>query len=833
MAGKIFKYSVILGLVLVVLILGGSVAAGYFFGRDIQEIRLGSASAERDAEGIWQLRAPDRESLWHAVGYLQAHDRYFQIELTRHAALGRLAEIFGQEAVSRDRLSRAMAAIAYEEFQKKSPTSDLYRSAQRFADGVNEWRASERASSPVEFRFLNLNLSELPAWEPWHVYAISFYQAWLFSYDLADENRHAELLSLKGPSWVKFFDEREIAQDGINLYAQSSVRDHLKKPAAGFDSARFARALGAPSQWESLNSMYKIPAAAPDERSAGNVSRIPFELQLGASNAWIGYNPDRKLGPLLCNDPHLNLMWPSSMYPIKYVMGEVRSNGWMLPGQPFLVMGGSEDPRRIYAWGITLANYANVQDRVPLSPAQRDAGRTLVSRIRVRDPHTYESRVLSFNEKWTPWGPVASEWFEPNDPAAAAAPWAIDWMGFRGAEPPYEFFLSQNFDLGIDTPNAIAQRWQSPVVNFHWAVKDKTSAKSHWGHIMTGMIFSGPTRAVSAAKDRTYYAADSSLSGVSFLSSANQQVWDTSTSARLAPEWGSPLRARRIEAKREENFNSLGHSQIDEHSMINRSFVRWARARLDVSRLCAEGPSEFLDRCQHDLAQLDTWDGAMNQNDWRPSLAALWISHLKWRFWITKDASTRSAELSNRSEREIAAFVRWGRSGASQKLIWNLTQNPAFADELRKNFKLDLNELVRSAFSESFALLEASLGQDRKLWNWGNLHRVAWQHPMLRTLGPNLPFVGPPVDGADDAPQRASSEWDPRYPLLFPVIHGAVQRTCYDLSGPSLAMRWTSVSGPSGNPFSRWSQTFSREAYFARKWVDDKLMNADKAAKKE
>jgi acyl-homoserine lactone acylase PvdQ len=817
---KIVKYTFISCLSLLALLFVGSFLAGLYFGRDIEAIEHGQIKATRDAEGIWSIEATDKEILWHSFGFVQSQDRYFQIELTRHAALGRLSEIFGDESVNRDRLTRVMAGMALRDFSKAPKDGSLYLSAAAFASGVNEWRTSEHQSTPVEFRVMGLKVEDLPEWQPWHVYAISVYQAWVFSYDLADENRQQELLAVKGKAWVDFFDGREVSLDGVSLYEQKSIRPYLKKPKQGFSVSEFLKPIPFPSEIERVQKTYGIEGST--EKTTQNFPRIPTELQLGASNAWIAYSPKRNLGPILCNDPHLNLMWPSSLYPIKYSIGDMHSVGWMLPGQPFLVMGAIDNAERSYAWGITLANYANTQDRVYLSEQDFEKAKVFETKIRVRDTKTYKEKILSFEERWTPRGPVGSDWFE-SDAGNQGRPWAIDWVGFRGAKPPYAYFLEQNFDLSIDTPNSVAANWQTPVVNKHWISKIKSSGKSTWGHIVSGMIFSSTGPKISTAQNRSYYSSDSSREGQTFLSSANQQIWSAAESRPLAKEWGSPLRAAQIKSKQEDNFNTLGFSQVDDHSKLGLQFVRWARQKLSVTRLCSEGTGDTISRCQQDLSTLDSWDGSMDQNDWRPSLVSLWSSHLKWKLWVLQNASVRGSLITTLSDREMKLFVQWARSGASQKLLWDMTVDASFSAKLKAQFNLDLGNLLQSSFTESFSMLENSLGMDRKLWSWANLHRVAWQHPMLRVLGPNLPFVGPPVSGSDDSPQRSSSEWDPRFPLLFPVVHGAVQRTCFDASGDKLKIKWTGVSGPSGNPFSKWSKTFSNEYFFKSKWVEELL----------
>src|SRR6476646_1157522 len=52
-----------------------------------------------DAFGIPHISAVSAADGWTAVGYLQARDRLWQMELYRRAASGHLAELFGQDLV--------------------------------------------------------------------------------------------------------------------------------------------------------------------------------------------------------------------------------------------------------------------------------------------------------------------------------------------------------------------------------------------------------------------------------------------------------------------------------------------------------------------------------------------------------------------------------------------------------------------------------------------------------------------------------------------------------------------------------------------------------------
>jgi penicillin amidase len=61
---------------------------------------------ERDALGVVTIAAADRADAAYALGFAHAQDRFFQMDLSRRMAAGRLAELFGDIALDSDRLHR-------------------------------------------------------------------------------------------------------------------------------------------------------------------------------------------------------------------------------------------------------------------------------------------------------------------------------------------------------------------------------------------------------------------------------------------------------------------------------------------------------------------------------------------------------------------------------------------------------------------------------------------------------------------------------------------------------------------------------------------------------
>src|SRR5712671_7104963 len=60
----------------------------------------------RDGDGVPLITAADDEDAAFGLGFAHAQDRLFQIELMRRNGAGRLAELFGAQAIDTDRQVR-------------------------------------------------------------------------------------------------------------------------------------------------------------------------------------------------------------------------------------------------------------------------------------------------------------------------------------------------------------------------------------------------------------------------------------------------------------------------------------------------------------------------------------------------------------------------------------------------------------------------------------------------------------------------------------------------------------------------------------------------------
>ena len=107
----------------------------------------------RDEWGVPHIYAQNDDDLFFAQGYVMAQDRLWQMEMWRRWREGRLAEIFGPEALDYDRRTRLMKFRGpFDENEWTSYHPDAHRLFTAHAAGVNAWVEQNRDNLPLELQ---------------------------------------------------------------------------------------------------------------------------------------------------------------------------------------------------------------------------------------------------------------------------------------------------------------------------------------------------------------------------------------------------------------------------------------------------------------------------------------------------------------------------------------------------------------------------------------------------------------------------------------------------------------------------------------------------------
>src|SRR5437763_142707 len=271
----------------------------------------------RDRWGVAHIYAQNQHDLFFAQGFVVAQDRLFQMELWKRSGEGRLAEILGAAALSRDvnaRLLRYRGGLAAE---YRSYAPDTKEILEAFTDGINAFIADRKRPNgpglPVEFRIAGF---EPENWKPED--CLNRMAAFSMTGNAFRELQHAQLVAAVGT---------EKAGELLNLDPVVALDPAPNADFSGL-SARLLTAL------------------------VGSDTRIEFSGKaLAESNNWTISGKLTETGkPLLANDPHRVIAVPSLRYIVHLV-----APGWDVigSGEPALP-GVSIGHNRNIAWGLTI-----------------------------------------------------------------------------------------------------------------------------------------------------------------------------------------------------------------------------------------------------------------------------------------------------------------------------------------------------------------------------------------------------------------------------------------------------------------------------------------------
>ncbi|MDB5225897.1 MAG: penicillin acylase family protein, partial [Bacteroidota bacterium] len=268
------------------------------------------ATVVYDELGIPHIFADNEEDLTYALGYVEAHDRLWQMEFQMFAAAGRLTELVGEKALPMDRFTRRIGLVraaktALVEIEK-NPVSK--RIMDNFTSGVNAYiQQLSAADLPIEYKLIGYK-PEL--WTPLKCALLTKYMAKdLTYYDTDVENTNA--LRLFGEEdYKKMFPDFPPDLDPI-------IPVGTKWNFKNVDSL-------SPKQKNKIaDVLYKNPC------------KEMYSNRNYGSNNWCVSGSKTKSGkPILCGDPHLGLNLPSIWYEIQMTCPGVNVYGVTIPGAP-------------------------------------------------------------------------------------------------------------------------------------------------------------------------------------------------------------------------------------------------------------------------------------------------------------------------------------------------------------------------------------------------------------------------------------------------------------------------------------------------------------------
>ncbi|WP_344773900.1 penicillin acylase family protein [Nocardioides panacisoli] len=342
-----------LALVLVVVLIAGAVVVRRSWPQTSGALDVPGLDSDvevvRDDHGIPQIYASTTHDLMLAEGYVHAQERFFEMDVRRHATAGRLAELFGEDALPTDLVTRTLGwrRVAERELTMLQPSTRALLDA--YADGVNAY-LDGRSLSQISLEYSILDLSGLDyhpeKWTAVDSLAWLKAMAWDLRGNLDEEIGRALSAAAVGKERAgQLYPAHDFAAHPP-IVKQGAVVDDVFDQDATPGKSRLPER--------------PAPEITAALRSAGGaIDAVPPLLGQGdgiGSNSWVVSGDRTESGaPILANDPHLGVSLPGVWMQVGLHCKEVTADcpfdvaGFSFSGVPGVVIGHNQD----IAWGFT------------------------------------------------------------------------------------------------------------------------------------------------------------------------------------------------------------------------------------------------------------------------------------------------------------------------------------------------------------------------------------------------------------------------------------------------------------------------------------------------
>lgn len=734
----------------------------------------------RDANGVLHLYADEERDLYAGLGFAQAADRFFMLDLTRHLGAGRLCRLVGNlRAPKRNETFGGRRVVEIDGFVRPlgfeaQSRADLTRLSPRaaalldaFAEGVNAGLRAMRGCYPPEY----LLVGALEAWHPADC--------------LLTARTCAFTVTLAGL-------DNELTFDAV-------------RGALGDDAAR---RFYPEAPWENVPTSYSPRGPVPEPA-------VPIEVETGGSNNWaVASGRSASGAPLVANDPHVPFLLPTFWQHVHLDCPAYRVQGGIFPGCPVFGFGHNG----ALAWGCT-TGFRDAYDLYRIHRLPDDASRyhtehgsgaitkhreVLPARLRGQAVLEWEScehgiiypgwqhhdgvdlamRVVSSD---------LAHYFEGY--LALAAAQTVDEHRRALAlinDGPFDFnhvYGHRDGAIGWELFGRAPRRRRDGLF-----VRDAQDPDGQWD----GWIpFDGMPKSLDPPGGRV--ATANSMTDP-------EQCPITFSAVHCEPRY----RTTRIES----SLDAIAQHTPDTYAALQRDVVGYYAPALRDALVQTIGSIAGNAVAATALAHLRAWDGSFASDSCGALLYALMQQDLVRRLFTPVLGPQLGGRYAN------------GRRGMPR--LHQLLLDPA--DPLRADIeraaRQELANLVRESFFAVVNQVVAAQGPDPSRWRWGAVQRIR-----LGTGLSLLPVVGRrfvalegefPGDEYTVSPSRGV----PVRGKLYAVV-GATSRFICDLARPEEAL-FAHSAGPSADPhstfFANLSAPWHRFEYFrSALWKADEV----------
>lgn len=657
-----------------------------------------------DSYGIPHIYASNNQDAFKILGYVQASDRLFQLELLRRVGAGRLAEILGDSLVKTDKYLRTVginenakrAAIA---FEKEAP-KEVKEQVHAFVSGINHYIKTEKA--PIEFTLIGIEKSEFTVTD---IYRILGYMGFGFSMELKNEPILDWIYRNRGAQYVSDLSIDMRAQDD-KIPSQSSA-DTL------FDAT-------------------SISAHINDA-----IEKLPVPIFYG-SNAWVISGEKSKSGKVLfANDTHIGFSQPSVWHEAHIHTPELNLYGNFLAGIPYPLVAHNEH----HSWGLTI--FPNDAADLYRETIKEDQvlfkNEWIALQYREEIIKIKGGKEEKFQVTITPHGPIISDLGSlKNEFEQPISMWfTANKITDRKLYAIGKLSSSKNFS---DFEKA-ARDIDSPGLNIMYG-----DIEGNIGWYGSAYLIKRPDHVQSKLVLDGASGKDEPLGFYDFKDNPRS----------INPEMGYVISAN----NQPDSINGIIHPGYyyagARYKSINEAISQkddWDMASMSALVTSDKSPyypanAKVLSSLLNDLSEeeekvisaLLEWTGEHHLNEVGPTIYYKWLYHIL-NATMVDEISQRRFDLLLTNSMYLHAVPDLIRNDSS---VW--------WDNISTIEKETRTQIIANAFQTTVAELTEQLGDQVSEWNWGKVHFVEHPHPVGKMKPLDQMFnVGPyPASGGEE-----------------------------------------------------------------------------------
>jgi penicillin amidase len=676
-----------------------------------------------DKFGIPHIYAQSEPDAYHALGYIVARDRLFQLEMIRRLASGRLAEVIGQPMVKSDKFFRTLGLANHAdqsaaEFERSAP-ANIKVATNAYLAGINAFIA--QGNEPFEFKVLGIEAEKLKLRD---IFLVTGYMAFGFAEGFRIDPMLESLY-------------RTVGDEYMNELELGWPKGAKTIPVTGGKS---------------------IMGTQFSDEVTAMLSAFPVAPWHG-SNAWaIAPGKTKAKAPILCNDTHMGYSQPAIWYEAHIEYPGFSHYGNYIAGIPFALAGHNS-----YC-GVGLTMLENDDTDFFIEKIENDKvfykGNWTPVQKRNEQILVKERNAVSIEIAQTPHGPLMQDVFEKFP--LYQVPVAVSWTYLKFPSKALEAIYGFNTAKSMDDARLSASLIHAPGLSIVYGDKD--------GHIAwwaAAKLVQRPAGqfskrfldgSVGTDDPLGYFTFDenpkSEDPASGFVYSANNQP--DSCAVGFYPGYYVPEdRALSIE-KRLREKSDWDVESSKQLVVLGKSdvYAETAHMLLDVLK---QLNSDALSTEQAN--RLSSWEGEHGLESVGPVIYYRWVYNILHEALADQmgEANFKSFMNTHAMKTAYPSFLR------SYENIW--WENPFTREkEIRP-------VIVNRAWKKTIDDLNALLGKDVSAWRWSSLHTLEHEHP----LGKQKPFdwlmnVGPePVPGGNEVINNTGFEIDSsgRYKVTF------------------------------------------------------------------